>query len=118
MNQRTLKRLFDALDSAEAALELVQGKTLADYHQLRWLRSAVERELEKTGEALFVARRDVPEIVERVGELHQIIGLRHRIVHGYDKLNNDQVWSIAVEAIPRLIDDLRGILNQEGDIPV
>src|SRR5688572_11889198 len=116
MNQRVLKRLYDALDCAEAVGSLVDGKSVDDYLRERWLRSAVERELEKVGEALFVARGEEPQIVHKLPEIHQIIGLRHRIVHGYDRLNDAQIWSIAVEATPRLVDELRTILNDEGDI--
>ena len=32
----------------------------------------------------------------------QIIGMRHRIVHGYDTINLDIVWNTAVDSIPSL----------------
>lgn len=34
----------------------------------------------------------------------QIIGMRHRIVHGYDTINLDIVWNTAVDSIPSLKD--------------
>ena len=30
----------------------------------------------------------------------QIIGMRHRIVHGYDTINLDIVWNTSVDSIP------------------
>ena len=32
----------------------------------------------------------------------QIIGMRHRIVHGYDSINLDIVWNTAVDSIPSI----------------
>jgi uncharacterized protein with HEPN domain len=32
----------------------------------------------------------------------QIIGMRHRIVHGYDTINLDIVWNTSVASIPSL----------------
>ena len=32
----------------------------------------------------------------------QIIGMRNRIVHGYDTINLEIVWSTAIESIPEL----------------
>ena len=32
----------------------------------------------------------------------QIIGMRHRIVHGYDTINLEIVWNTAIESIPEL----------------
>ncbi len=60
MNLRVLKRLHDALDSAEAVASFIAGKTQQDYLSYRLLRSAVERELEKAGEALFVPDETTP----------------------------------------------------------
>ena len=32
----------------------------------------------------------------------QIIGMRHRIVHGYDTIDLEIVWNTAIESIPEL----------------
>lgn len=118
MNQRVLKRLYDALDSAEAVGTFIAGRSLSEYLSKRSLRSMVERELEKTGEALLVARGQEPDLVNLLPDLHRIVGLRHRIVHGYDELNDEQVWYIAANEAPILVSALRKILNEFGDIPV
>ena len=41
----------------------------------------------------------------------QIIGMRHRIVHGYDTINLEIVWNTAIESIPELKEYCKGILN-------
>ena len=44
----------------------------------------------------------------------QIIGMRNRIVHGYDTINLEIVWNTAVESIPELKSYCKEILGQES----
>ena len=41
----------------------------------------------------------------------QIIGMRNRIVHGYDTINLEIVWSTAIESIPELKSYCKEILS-------
>ena len=41
----------------------------------------------------------------------QIIGMRNRIVHGYDTINLEIVWSTATESIPELKSYCKEILS-------
>ena len=41
----------------------------------------------------------------------QIIGMRNRIVHGYDTINLEIVWNTAIESIPELSEYCKEILN-------
>ncbi|MGM9808645.1 MAG: DUF86 domain-containing protein [Bacilli bacterium] len=41
----------------------------------------------------------------------QIIGMRHRIVHGYDTINMEIVWRTAIESIPELESYCKEILD-------
>ena len=41
----------------------------------------------------------------------QIIGMRNRIVHGYDTINLKIVWSTAIESIPELKSYCKEILS-------
>ena len=41
----------------------------------------------------------------------QIISMRNRIVHGYDTINLEIVWSTAIESIPELKEYCKVILN-------
>ena len=71
----------------------------------------------------FIKNEDVKEVIcfnlFQIGELanglfeefvkeyngipwKQIIGMRHRIVHGYDTINLDIVWNTSVDSIPSL----------------
>ena len=41
----------------------------------------------------------------------QIIGMRNRIVHGYDTINLEIVWNTAIESIPELKSYCKEILS-------
>ena len=40
----------------------------------------------------------------------RIIGMRNRIIHGYDEVNWEIVWQVATEHVPALIAQLSNIL--------
>ena len=43
-------------------------------------------------------------------EWTEIIGMRHRLVHGYDQIDLNLVWSTATEDIPNLITTLSNLV--------
>lgn len=53
------------------------------------------------------------EFIKEYNEIpwKQIIGMRNRIVHGYDTINLEIVWNTAKESIPSLEEYCRKILN-------
>jgi uncharacterized protein with HEPN domain len=71
------------------------------------------RLLEIIGEA---ANR-VPEVDRaRYAEIPwtEIVGLRHRLIHGYDEVDFDILWQILVRDLPRLIVALERAIPQTG----
>ena len=95
-------------DHAREAMILLSGKSRADLEADRVLSLAVVRLLEILGEA---ARR-VPSEMQ---QLHPsipwsyIIGMRNRLIHGYDRVDLDIVWSVVVADLPSLVAELEGI---------
>ena len=118
INQRILKRLYDALDCAGEVGGFIAGRTLDEYFQDRYLRSAVEREPEKTGEALVSVRNLEPGLLDQIPGLNLVIGLRYQIVHQYDELDDARIWSIAEDEAPKPVLALKQLLNEIGDIEV
>lgn len=74
------------------------------------LQDAVIRNIEIVGEAAgrvsagFTARH--PEIPWR-----EIVGMRHRLIHGYLKLNLDTVWEVIERDLPALERSLRALVE-------
>ena len=117
MNPNVLKRLLDALEGARYAMQFVTGSDLERYRADRLLRSAVERQLEIVGEALGRARSEDPRLDALFPDLSKIIGLRHRLAHGYSEIDDAIVWSVVVEELPELARRLDELWPTYGELP-
>ena len=104
--------LHHMLDHAREAVTLTQGKSRADLEHERLLELALVRLLEVIGEA---ASRVPDEDCARYAEIPwpQIVGLRNRLIHGYDAVDMDILWQIIEYDLPPLIAALEAILSQE-----
>jgi len=98
---------------ADHTEEVIRLTTLLDREELesnRILSLAIVRLLEIIGEA--AAR--VPE-VERANHpgipWREIVDLRNRLIHGYDSIDYDVLWSIIKHDLPPLAVELQQILG-------
>ncbi len=66
------------------------------------LRQAVERNFEIIGEAVTRLARIDPESAGRIGDYPQIIAFRNLLIHGYDLIDDAQVWQVITQDLPRL----------------
>jgi uncharacterized protein with HEPN domain len=104
--------LLSALDAAQAVQVFMTGRTREEYDHDRLLRSAVDREFEIVGEALNRLRRDDPAVAERVPSVAEIIGFRNVLVHGYDIVDRDAVWTAITVEIPALVATITVLLAE------
>ena len=117
MNDLTTQRLRDALAAAEAIPKFLGETSLDEYKSDFGLRLQIERLLEIVGEALKHARDLEPDLEDwkRIPEMHAIIGMRNRIIHGYDRVDDELVWSVARNNIGVLCRQLIDILAGDGE---
>lgn len=113
MRTETEKRLHDALTACKEFVELSSGKDFEWYRSERIGHLADERLLEIIGEALSVALRLTPELAERLPAARKAVGLRNRIIHGYDNLDDFIIWSVIRDNIPVLASELDTMLSEE-----
>lgn len=104
------------LDFARTALECMRGRTREEFLADVTLRHATAMLLQQIGEA---AQRVSPALRAEHPETpwEKIVGLRHRIVHDYLRINFHRVWEIASEDVPPLIEQLRVIVDELGGEP-
>ena len=92
-------------DHAHEVAELMRGRSRSDLDSDRLLALAVVRLLEIIGEA--AARVPDEERSRRPGvPWASIVGLRNRLIHGYDDVDHDIVWKIVTTDIPSLVSRL------------
>jgi uncharacterized protein with HEPN domain len=92
-------------DHAAKALALVSGKTRAQFDADEVLRLALTYPIQIVGEAASQvsqatkdARPDIP--------WQSIVGMRHRIVHGYFAVDEDIVWKTLTTELEPLVQAL------------
>lgn len=99
-------------DHAREAVDLAAGHSREDLDRDRMLNLALVRLAEVIGEA---ASQVPTEFRERYPDVpwQQIVGLRHRLIHGYDQVDFDILWTIIQDDLPPLIIALDRILADE-----
>ena len=102
MPKRLLKHLFDALAAVRLAREFSAGLSLAGLISNALVRSAIERQLEILGEACRRAVQADPDLRRRLLEVAFAIGLRNKINHGCDRVENAVVFDTLVHDLPVL----------------
>jgi uncharacterized protein with HEPN domain len=106
MPSRLPKHLFDAITAAHLAREFSAGLSYEAFANSALVRSAVERQLEILGEACQRMVQADPAIRQRLPEVGFAIGLRNKIIHGYDRIENAVVYDTLVHDLPALAERL------------
>ncbi|MHB0980115.1 MAG: HepT-like ribonuclease domain-containing protein [Thermoleophilia bacterium] len=103
------RRLQHMLDYATEALDMLRGRERSDLELDRQLSLALVRLLEIVGEA---AGRVTADVRTRHSNIPwaDIVGLRNRLIHGYDSVDQDILWDILVGDLPPLVERLREVL--------
>jgi len=103
-------RFQHMVDHATEALNMIKGRTREDLDNDRQLNLSLVRLLEIVGEA---ASRTSESTRSSHSELPwiQIIGLRNRLIHGYDEVDFDILWTILQEDLPPLVIQLKQSLS-------
>jgi uncharacterized protein with HEPN domain len=95
--------LFDALTACRAIRDFSCGKSYQDYTASLLLRSAIERQFEILGEAFNRCSQAEPELREQCPNMGNIIGMRNRIIHGYDSVDDAIIWDATTIHVPNLL---------------
>lgn len=102
-------RLKHMRDYAAEAVQLSQGRSRTDLDSDRLYGLAMIRLVELIGEAAsrvpFAVQTQHPQIPWR-----PIIGARNRLIHGYDQISHDIVWTILSQDLPPPITQIDSIL--------
>jgi len=85
------KNLFDIQESIDSIEKYLGDKRdFKVYTADKMLRRAVEREFEIIGEAMNRIEKLDPSL--NISSKKQIINMRNRVIHGYDKIDNEIIW--------------------------
>jgi uncharacterized protein with HEPN domain len=104
--------LYDILQSINEidGYYVNKPRIFEEYVSDKKTKRAIERNLEIIGEAVNrILRRDQSF---KLSNAERIIGTRNRIIHGYDKISDDLIWSIVINHLPKLKEEVFYLLEQ------
>ena len=109
---RDLESLLDMLIAARLVSKFAAERTVEDLRANDEFRSAVLYQLVVLGEAVKRVsrhyREEHPDIAWR-----SPAGLRDRVVHGYNRIDLDEIWRIVRDNLPPLISALEKLVPPE-----
>jgi len=104
------KFLYDIKESIESIENYLGDKRDFNiYIEDKMLRRAVEREFEIIGEAMN--RIEKIDSTINISSKNQIISMRNRVIHGYDKIDNEIIWGTIVRHLPKLKQEIEDLLK-------
>jgi len=102
-------RVLQSIDEINSYYDIKSGSFKEYVSDLKTKR-AIERNIEIIGEAINrIIKKDKNLKIENA---QKIIGTRNRIIHGYDKISNDLIWSIFISHLPKLKKEIKKLLKQ------
>ncbi len=113
MDERILKWLYD-VKSAIEEIESFFGdsnKDFFEYRKNKMLKRAVERNLEIIGEAINRISKKDKEVLTLISNSNAIIGLRNQVIHSYDNISDENIWSILINHLPILKEEINKLLE-------
>ena len=112
MDENINKHLHDILDAINE-IESFFGdkpKYFNEFCNDLCLRRAVERDIEIIGEAMNRILKEDRNIT--ITNSRKIVDARNYIIHGYDSLSADILWSIVINHLPKLKEETQILLEQ------
>lgn len=110
MDNEIKKYLYDISESINSIESFIgEKRDFNDYLNDKMLRRAVEREFEIIGEAMNRLIKLDSDI--RISSTRQIISMRNRVIHGYDKIDDEIIWGTIVRHLPILKTEIEKLLS-------
>ncbi len=107
--------LLDILIAARKVSRYVQSSSWESFKEDSRTQDAVIRNLQVIGEA---ARKISGELQSRYPKIpwSEIIGMRHRLVHDYSRIDVAKVWDTAQNDVPPLIGWIEPLVPSEDQV--
>ena len=84
-------------------------KTFAEYDSNSMVQDAAERNLITIGEAINTLLKRIPEL--GITNARKVVDARNKLTHGYDEIDNLQIWSTVTKHLPLLKKEVRTMLR-------
>jgi uncharacterized protein with HEPN domain len=106
--KKWLKDILISLENIEKYIG--SDKVFQVYDSNTLLQDAVERNLITIGEAMNQILKKSPDIP--ITNSRKVVDARNRLTHGYDDIENVQVWNIVIKHLPILHLEVKELLGE------
>lgn len=112
MDEYIEKHLYDVLLSIEETESYFEGspRVYQDFEKDILRQRAVERNVEIMGEAINRILKIDPDF--QLPHARAIVNTRNRVIHGYDSVTPDFLWTLIMHHIPALKGDVMELLEK------
>ena len=107
-----IKKLFADILNCVNKIESFVGtnRTFIAYDTDLLLQDAVERNFITIGEAMNALLKKEPAIP--ISNARKVVDARNKLTHGYDEIDNQQIWNIIINYLPILRSEVEALLNE------
>ncbi len=113
MDEKILKWLYDVKWAInEINTYFNKDISFEEYSSNTMLKRAVERDFEIIGEAINRILKKDSSFEDKISESRNIIGLRNLIIHAYDSISDESIWSIIIQHLPQLEKEVNILVNE------
>jgi uncharacterized protein with HEPN domain len=111
MDNHIRKLLQDLLISIETIENYLGKERVFEMYDTNYLlQDAVERNVITIGEAMNSLLKIYPEI--EISNARKIVDARNKLTHGYDEIENLQIWNILIKHLPILKIEVEKLIQQ------
>lgn len=116
MDEKILKWLYDikfAIEEVDSYFD-EKERNFFEYKENVMLKRAVERDLEIIGEAINrILKRD-ENFIDQISNARSIVGLRNQVIHAYDNISNENIWSVLTTHLPKLKKEINELIEKNN----
>lgn len=109
MSKTDERCLHHMLDAAQEAVAFMKGRARAELQSDRMLALSVAKDIEILGEAACRVSSATRALLPQF-PWDRAISMRHRLVHGYFKIEFDVVWSAVQQDLPLMIEVIESLI--------
>jgi uncharacterized protein with HEPN domain len=112
MKDRTKKLLWDCAEQADNILVGMKDKTAQQFKEDKYLKSAIERFLERMAIAFISIKNDDEKIFNLFEEAPRLVALKNRLTYAYEMINDYLIiWELCHDSMPSLVHKIKKLLK-------
>jgi uncharacterized protein with HEPN domain len=114
MDERILKWLYDVKFSIDEidSFFMDEEKDFFKYKANLMRKRAVERNLEIIGEAINRIIKKDQTFIDKISNSKSIVSLRNHVIHVYDHISDENIWSILINHLPKLKEQINQLIEE------